>query len=573
MKIRDQYSVTTYGKDIEEQIAKIETKISEVEAARYIAQLRTLTPNKDAVEIIRIVELLKRRYARTDEYERNYETIELAEHMGRAYTDAFQAVRALRQQKYETALALFDKAMAEYPDIGAQIKSYLEECYYEAGLAAFNRRDFRTALSLFTRYRRLPPKENKLHELYLMRAYYEVGKLDYQQGNLEAAEQNLFVCSRQFERDAEFNYIFGSVLMGRADYQRAVEYFSRYFQYASADADKRYYTPSLRKRGYSQAQLAAELEGEVRDLVLANAVYRPLIDEEAIRAQQEAEAAKQQKQTEGKDKQQEDKNTNDEDNNSVFDPTHIQGSLRGHGGPLLAQADAEGAGTGEGGASEGGTNEGDQKNAEEQKPAVKEAAIRRTLGLIVEVLEAESNLIKEDKAAVGDPSRRQRVEIMRTRMIEDFQQRQANLGIDIDRENRSKLEIIKRIEGAVVYLTDGVKDLNAVNTIAGRNRDLDRLIEKLDYKCRMFSAAYTHLVTAYQQDLKIQADAYELLGRALKQFSGWPDPRDIGRSLRAIFMMKPGTEQVAEGLRALLKAFDVETDLDIILRSGGEAGL
>ena len=295
MKIRDQYSVTTYGKDIEEQIAKIEDKISEVEAGRYVAQLRTLTPNKDPVEIIRIVELLKRRYARTDEYERNYETIAVAEHRGRAYIEAGQAVRALREEKYESALASFDKAMAEYPDIEAQLKPYLETCYYEAGLGAFNRRDFRTALSLFTRYRRLPPKENKLHDLYLMRAYYEVGKLDYQQGNLEAAEQSLFVCSRQFEKNAEFNYIYASVLMGRADYHRAVEYFSRYFQYASADADKRYYAPCLRKRGYSQAQLAAELELEVRDLVLANAVYRPLIDEEVIRARQEAEAAKEQK--------------------------------------------------------------------------------------------------------------------------------------------------------------------------------------------------------------------------------------------------------------------------------------
>ena len=158
-------------------------------------------------------------------------------------------------------------------------------------------------------------------------------------------------------------------------------------------------------------------------------------------------------------------------------------------------------------------------------------------------------------------------------MIEDFQQRQANLRIDIDRENRSKREIINRLQGAVACLTDGVKDLNVLNSIAGRNRDLDQVIEKLDYKRRMFGAAYTHLLTAYQQDLKIQTDSYELLGRALKQFSGWPDPRDIGKALRTMFMMKPGTEQVAEGLRALLKGFDVEADVEIILRSGGEPNL
>ena len=39
-----------------------------------------------------------------------------------------------------------------------------------------------------------------------------------------------------------------------------------------------------------------------------------------------------------------------------------------------------------------------------------------------------------------------------------------------------------------------------------------------------------------------------------------------------MFMMKPGTEQVAEGLRVLLKGFDVEADLEVILRSGAEPG-
>ena len=39
-----------------------------------------------------------------------------------------------------------------------------------------------------------------------------------------------------------------------------------------------------------------------------------------------------------------------------------------------------------------------------------------------------------------------------------------------------------------------------------------------------------------------------------------------------MFMMKPGTEEVAEGLRVLLLGFDVETDLEIILRSGAEPG-
>ena len=557
MKIQDQYSITTYGEGIEEQINKIEEKIREVEAAGFVAKLRALTPNKDYVEIVRIVELLKRRYAQTDEYERNYEMIELAEHKGRAYNEAVQAVRALREHKYESALASFEKALGEYADIQPQIKPYLEECYFEAGMSAFKRRDFRSALGLFTRYRRLSPKENKLHELYLMRAYYEVGKLDYQQGDLEAAEQKLFVCSRQFERDAEFNYIYGSVLMGRTDYKRAVEYLTRYFQYSSADADKRYYAPSLRKRGYSEVQLAALLESEVRDLVLANAVYRPLIDEEALSAGKEDEPA-----AEEPAEEPEDERDDDDDDYEEFDPGDFGGGLPGRGGAVLAQA-----------INEAGDDNGNGDGEADEEETVKEPALRRILNFIVEVLEAESQLRKEDQAAVGDSARRERIEIKRTRMIEDFQQRQANLRIGIDRENRSKLEIIRRLERAVVYLNDGINDLNTVNSISSRNRDLDKVIEKLVYKRRMFAAAHTHLFTAYRQDLKIQTDAYALLGRALKEFSGWPDPRDLGKSLRAMFMMKPGTEQVAEGLRALLKGFDVETDLDIILRSGGEPDL
>ncbi len=565
MKIREQYSMTTYGQDIQEQIDKIEAKIREVEAGRYVAQLRTLSADTDYVDMVRIVELLKRRYADTDEFERNYEAIELAEHTGRAYSEAVQGIRHFQNEQYESALAAFDKAVAEHADIQPRIKPYLEECYYAVGMSSFKRRDYRTALAMFERYRRLAPRQSKLDDRYLMHAYYEVGKLDYQQASYEAAEKRLFVCSGQFDTQAEFNYIYGSVLVELGEHKRAIEYFTRYFKYGSTDVAKRYYSPSLRKRGYSESQLAAQLEDEVKELVMANPVYHPLIV-----AEQEQQPAEEEAEDDGKDD--EEKDDTDEDDGldvdfggfgqRLFDSGRSPGRNGdlGSSGTLLAQTEQED--------NEGNGETGDDEAAEPPPPP--EPAFKRILSVIIEVQGAHELIRQEFKAAKGNEAAKSRVEVKRGQMIELFQQKRANLKIQIDRENTAKREIFGRLEYAAGYLANGVSDLKAVNRIATPNRDLERVIAKLDYKRRMFAAARTHLVIAYNQEVKSQRDAYALLDIAIKEFTGWPSTQDIGRTLRGMFLMKPGTEQVAEGLRLLLKGFDVETDLEVILRSGGE---
>lgn len=535
MKIKDQYGVTTYGQAIDERIADVEAKIREQEAATYVAKLRTLRIEKDYVEIVQIVDLLRRSYAETEEYERNYELVQLAELKARAYNEALQGVGHLNDGDFENALASFDKALEAYPDIQAIIATYLERCYLGAGMKAFERGEFRTALDLFERYRRLPPRENQLRDDYLMRAYFEVGKLDYRQGNYEAAAEKLFVCSGPYSQLPEFDYIYASVLLARKDHRRAVEYFNRYFEVTQGDPKQRFYVPSLRKRGYSQAQLAAELETEVKDLVLANAVYRPLIDAKAIRAPETEQGAEEDGATNGDEEKgdgDKDKDGTDDDGINVLPP--------GPGGPrtalggvrVLAQA-AGGAGA---------------EDAGGEEEALPEPAFRRVLLLIVEVQKAEGDIEKEVRAATGDNARRQEVLVKRSTLLEALQQKQANLRIDIDRENVSKGDIIMRVGYAAGYLDKCVTDLREVNKRAGRNRELEEVMAKLDRKRQMFAAAYTNLSEAHAQDLKIQRDAYALLEYSLKEFSGWPGSRDVGRSLRDMFMVKPGTEKVAEGL-------------------------
>jgi len=563
MKIQEQYTVTTYAEDVEEQIDKLEAKIGEVEAAHYVAQLRALQPERDYIEVVRLVELLQRRYVDTEEFERNYDMIELAENKGRAYSEAVRGVAHWKNQEYESALAFFDKAIGEYPDIQSRLKPYLEECTYVAGSRAYGRGDYRTALEMFIRYRALAPQPNKLHDLYLMRAYYEVGKLDYQQGDFVTAEKNLFICSRRFEKDPEFNYIYASVLMERKNYERAIEYFTRYFNYAGTGADTRYHGPTLRKRGYSRAQLAAILEGEIKDLVLCNAVYRPLLDTEFIRLQEEA-AAEADKESEDTDKTNDEDNETDDDDDededededdddddiTHFSPGNLGAALVAQGGVVLAQTDT---------------------SKEKEQPVVRESAVRRILAMIVEVQEAERALQEKRKAA-ADPKALDRIKIERAQRLEQFLQKRANLEIEIERENVSTAEIIKRLDRSARYLKDGIKDLSAVNALSHRNRELDEVIRRLEYKRQMFSGAYQSLLVAHQQDLRLQKDAYGLLELVIREFGGWSHPRDIGRALQAIYMTKPGSEKIAEGLRRMLKGFDVETDLEVILESGGESG-
>ncbi|MBN1917568.1 MAG: FHA domain-containing protein [Verrucomicrobia bacterium] len=556
MKIKEQFSVTTYGQAIDERIGNVEAKIREQEAAGYIAKLRALRAEKDYIEIVQIVDLLRRGYAETEEYERNYELVEIADRKARAYSEAIQGVRHLNNEDYENALASFDKAIAAYPDIQAMIAGYLERCYLSAGTKAFERAEFRTALDLFERYRRLPPRENRLPDATLMRAYYEVGKLDYRQGNYDAAAQRLFVCSGPYSQVAEFNYVYGSVLLAQKDHREAVAYFNRYFEVTKADPKQRLHVPSLRKRGYSQAQLASELETEVKTLVLANAVYRPLVNTEAIRIPetsddgQDSGEAVEDEQDDAKSPQEEEEENEERRRGGAGGPRSVLGGL-GAPGDIRVHAQADGADAG----------------------ASAEPSFRRILQLIVDIQKNSNDIDKEIRAAAGDSTRRQEALVRRSTMIEAFQQQQASIRIDIDRENTSKRDIILRIGYSADYLGRCVTDLQQVNERAGRNRQLEEVMAKLDHKRKMFAAAYTNLAEAHTQDLKTQHDAYALLESALKEFSGWPDPRDVGQSLRDMFMVRPGTEKMAEGLRMLLAGFDVEADLEIILRTGGETDL
>jgi hypothetical protein len=295
---------------------------------------------------------------------------------------------------------------------------------------------------------------------------------------------------------------------------------------------------------------------------MANVVYRPLLDAEAIQVPADGGGPSDDK-SDGKDAgggtgddTDEDKDENkDEDKNEDIRNTIEQ--IRTDPAPesliFLAQAESDGA-------------DGEAEQPERQP------VVRRILELIVEIREADSDLKKEASVAVGDESRRDNIKIKRTQQIELFQQKLANLRIDVSRENSSKAEIIQRLYLAARHIGSGVADLKELIRVSSRNRDLERVIARLEYKGRMFTAAYQNLRQAAEQDAKAQSDAYTLLDRALDELRGWHTGRDIGEALRAMYMMKPGTESVSEGLRTLLKGLDVEADLDIILRAGGEPG-
>jgi tetratricopeptide (TPR) repeat protein len=561
-KIRDKYDKTNYAKDIESLIEAVQAKIKEKKAEDYISELQKLSFDKDSERIINLTELINRDYSKTEAYSKNTAYLSDLSKKSQALALVAQAIKSHDQDKdYRVALQTFKRAIEEYPDVRSKIKKYLESCYLWNGKYALDEKDYRKALEYFVTFRSTSPDMTKQTKDYLAaalpKAYFEVGKLDFQQGNIEQAEAKLFVAAGAYRKDPEFNYFYGSVLLNRKQYYRAIEAFNASVQ------NKTFQIESFRKRGYARIEYAFSLENKLRDILIENEEYQYLLDVDKIKAGKRAEELPEQKGNGAEQKNPDDgKSDGDEKNKeNLLEKRFFDGKteLNTHRTIVAGNSDDE-----------GGSNRVLAQVAEQpEKELQGDYPLKRILDLIEDIEKGKDTVAQEEADSQGDKRKKEQLLLKKTKMIEEYQTKYASIKIGLEKDTKNKEDILRGIQMISAYFLAGIEDLSVASQLSARSREVEDLQQTLKSKLAFYTNAYNNLSSALQTDRSLQATSIQNLTLAIDQFKGWGKRANISKNLKYAFLVSPSKEAAALGLDELEKALDVTVDTSVILRSSG----
>jgi len=227
LSLKNIYGKTQVAKGIDVTLDKMRKIMEEREASRLIEELFQLNPETDSSRISSLLDLLKRGYSRTEIYKKNLDEFNNLSKTSRANEYVKAAIQQLSNGTFRSALANFDIAIEEDPSIELSMRDELKLCYMSLGDAAFENQDYSQALAYYKDYLKLQPKVSKLNVDKLMECYYNTAKLKIQNNDFKGAEQDLIACAQKYGRIAEYNYLYGRVLMNLGFWDGAVEHFTK----------------------------------------------------------------------------------------------------------------------------------------------------------------------------------------------------------------------------------------------------------------------------------------------------------------------------------------------------------
>ncbi len=262
LTVKNRYGKTSAATGIDDLLDKSRRMIEEQEATRLTDEILALQPETDAARILALVDLLKRGYARTENYKKNERTLLALQQTCRAQTYLASARQQLQDKSYRAALANLELAIAEAPSLAISMDAQLRECYLRLGDSAYENQEYIQALDYYQSYLKLQSTNVQVNAQRLMECSFQVAKIKLQQRDFNDAEKHLIACSSQYGKDPEYNLTYGRVLMNLERWDEAVQ------RLATALSISSPYTREARLYWvYCQARLAMYEEDVLRTML------------------------------------------------------------------------------------------------------------------------------------------------------------------------------------------------------------------------------------------------------------------------------------------------------------------
>jgi len=247
-RIRQEFPSTSYFKRVSPLLNSVRKKIEEGKAEALFSQLRTLKPEKDADEILRIISLLKAGYGKTDLVKSRQAILRGLQSRSWGQELKKRGLGEFKKKDYPAALKDLEEAIRTDSGLAEELKIPLQTCNLKMGDKYFQEKNYGEAVSYYESYLKLKPAKVELKNDRYNEAYYQLGKLEYGRGKLE---------NYAFPKRPELYYLLGSILVREKDYAGAIGYFN------IALGLKINSITFLYKRGLCRLALAEQLENEL----------------------------------------------------------------------------------------------------------------------------------------------------------------------------------------------------------------------------------------------------------------------------------------------------------------------
>ena len=254
VQIEKNYPETEWAKRIGEVRPGLQLSVREKGAEQLFAQARSLSLPDNYRDIFSIVEQLIRNYADTDYVKQNADPIVALRQKALAQQYRAQAIEQMNAGRDTDALARLEEAVAQNTDLRPAFKDLFLKLYLRVGHKRMDEGDQRLALQLYRKYLTLEPEKSEVNPAVLCELAYAVAKSDFQQGHYPEAAQNFIAARAGFEKDPEYNDLFGAVLFALGKYEESLTYFDRAI--ATKPTVGNYYA----RRGYAQLIRALYIE-------------------------------------------------------------------------------------------------------------------------------------------------------------------------------------------------------------------------------------------------------------------------------------------------------------------------
>ncbi len=256
VQIEKNYAATDWAKRVAGLRPTLQKSIREKTAEQLFAQVRDLSITNDYRNIINVIQQLQRGYPDTDYVGANRAAIITLFQKAHAAQYRTLAVEQMAAGKDADALARIEDACLNNPDARPAFRDLLLKLYVRVGRRRMDEGDFREALRLYRSYLALEPEQSELDPALIGKLQFSLARVEFGQGNFNNAAQLLIGARKEFEKEADYNDLFGSVDVALGNYLDALPYFDRAI--AAKPLAGNYYA----RRGYAQLLLALQAERE-----------------------------------------------------------------------------------------------------------------------------------------------------------------------------------------------------------------------------------------------------------------------------------------------------------------------
>jgi len=265
LSVKTRFGQTKAAQGIDEVIARNRGLVLEHEAAKLVDDIAQLAPATNTFRILDLLELLKRGYAQTEKFKQHEQMLKTLEQECQTLKFVSAARAHLGQKSYRAALTSIDQAITNNPNLAHMLKEEREQCYLGLGDAAYESQDYIKALEHYQHYLKLQPKDSRIDTTRFLECNYQAAKARIQHRDFADAEQFLVACASQYDRDAEFSFLYGYVLMNLGRWQEAMRLLTRSIETSLPHArEARIYL------GYCQYQLALRQDETIRIMVVGD---------------------------------------------------------------------------------------------------------------------------------------------------------------------------------------------------------------------------------------------------------------------------------------------------------------